>query len=149
MPDTGKRFNLRVYGIIVNADNAVLVADEMRFGRAFTKFPGGGLEWGEGFHDALKREIREELNLDCVVMDLFYMNDFFQASAFRADDQLISFYFRVALNDFNDVPVTDHSWPLTEEGEKFRWLPLEEIDESQFTFPIDKIVAMRLRLQAK
>lgn len=121
----------------------------MRFGRAFTKFPGGGLEWGEGLQEGLEREIHEELGLACKVEELFYVNEFFQASAFRADDQLLSFYFRVALDDYSAAPVTPHSWPLTEEGEKFRWLPLNEIHEDQFTFPIDKVVAERLRLQAK
>jgi ADP-ribose pyrophosphatase YjhB (NUDIX family) len=149
MQHTGKRFNLRVYGLLINAANEVLVSDEMRYGRAFTKFPGGGLEWGEGLREALKREFREELNLDCIVLDLYYVNDFFQASAFRADDQLLSFYFRVALEEFDQIPATSHNWPLTEEGEKFRWLSLEEIHEDQFTFPIDQLVAKRLRLQAK
>ena len=56
-----KRFNIRVYGIVVNDRNELLVSDELVKGMQFTKFPGGGLEWGEGTQDCLVREFREEL----------------------------------------------------------------------------------------
>lgn len=133
--------NLRVYGIIINDQDEVLVSDELRFGNAFTKFPGGGLEWGEGTKACLTREIKEELSLDCVVGDLFYVNDFFQQSAFRKDDQLTSFYYRINAIDFNQIPLTNHTLPLTEEGENFRWIALSDICADHMTFPIDKIVA--------
>ena len=51
-----KSFNIRVYGILLNDRNEVLVSDECRNGYSFTKFPGGGLEFGEGLVDGLKRE---------------------------------------------------------------------------------------------
>ena len=138
--------NLRVYGIIINDKDEVLVSDELRFGNAFTKFPGGGLEWGEGTKACLKREIEEELGLKSTIGDLFYVNDFFQKSAFRKDDQLTSFYYRVAEIDLNAIPIEDHTFPLTEEGEKFRWISRSEINADKMTFPIDKVVADLLRL---
>ena len=138
--------NLRVYGIIINEKDEVLVSDELRFGNAFTKFPGGGLEWGEGTKDCLKREIQEELGLDSEIGDLFYVNEFFQQSAFRKDDQLTSFYYRVAKIDFNQIPVTNHTFPLMEEGEKFRWISRKEISAENMTFPIDKVLADLHRL---
>ena len=133
--------NLRVYGIIINDQDEVLVSDELRFGNAFTKFPGGGLEWGEGTKACLAREIQEELGLDCIVGDLFFVNDFFQQSAFRKDDQLTSFYYRVSTIDFKQIPITNHTLPLTEEGENFRWIALTDICAEYMTFPIDKVVA--------
>ena len=137
--------NLRVYGIIFNDKDEVLVSDEFRFGSAFTKFPGGGLEWGEGTQDCLAREIKEELGLKCVVGDLFYVNGFFQQSAFRKDNQLTSFYYFVNEIDISKVPITNHIIPLTEEGENFRWISRTEICADQMTFPIDKKVADLLR----
>ena len=53
-------FNLRVYGILINEQNQLLVSDEYIRGMKITKFPGGGLEFGEGTRDCLKREFLEE-----------------------------------------------------------------------------------------
>ena len=58
-------FNVRVYGILKDSNNHVLVSDELIRGEYFTKFPGGGLEFGEGTRDCLKREFKEETNLRC------------------------------------------------------------------------------------
>ena len=92
--------NIRVYGIIINDKKQVLLSDELRHGIAFTKFPGGGLEWGEGTKDCLKRELQEELGLSAEIGDLFYVNDFAQLSAFRKNDQLFSFYYFVNPFDY-------------------------------------------------
>ena len=48
-------FNLRVYGILLGENKKVLVSDEFIRGNYYTKFPGGGLEFGEGTRDCLKR----------------------------------------------------------------------------------------------
>ena len=74
-----KSFNVRVYGLLINSNNELLLSDERRGGFSFTKFPGGGLEFGEGVVEALIREFSEELAIDVSVGDLFYVNDFFQA----------------------------------------------------------------------
>ncbi len=140
-----KRFNLRTYALILNDKGEILLSDEMRFGKAFTKFPGGGLEWGEGLADGLKREIQEELGLDAEIGSLFYVNDYFQKSAFQSQDQLISFYFRINKIAFDQIPVTNHTVPLMEEGEKFRWMPVTDLSEEIFTFPIDKHVCMEFK----
>lgn len=140
-----KRFNLRVYAIIINDNDEVLLSDERRFGNAFTKFPGGGLEWGEGLTECLEREIEEELGIDVTIGELFYVNDFFQQSAFREDDQLLSFYYRVHANDYREVPVSNHAVPLMEEGERFRWIPIHDLSEEILTFPVDKMIVKLLK----
>lgn len=137
-----KKYNLRVYGIIINSNNEVLVSDERRYGVSMTKFPGGGLNWGEGHKETLVREIKEEMNLDAEIGEFFYVNDFFQSSAYREEDQLFSFYYRVLKVDFAAIPISNHSYPLTEEGEKFRWVSISELSEEMFTFPIDKVVSL-------
>ncbi|EPB65599.1 putative protein RfaE, domain II, partial [Ancylostoma ceylanicum] len=88
------RFNIRVYGILINEHNEVLISDEHRWGMSFTKFPGGGLEWGEGLKDCLIREFREELSINIEIGELFYCTDFFVESAFKKTDQLISIYYK-------------------------------------------------------
>ncbi|MCF8416313.1 MAG: NUDIX domain-containing protein [Crocinitomicaceae bacterium] len=138
------KFNLRIYGLLVNECRQVLVSDECRNGFSFTKFPGGGLEFGEGFKAALKREFLEELNLNVEVGELFYFNDFYQASAFNPTEQLVSFYYLVETVNWRSILTDQHVVPLTDEGEKHRWIPVSELDVDDFTFPIDKIVANRL-----
>lgn len=138
------RFNVRVYGIIRNNQDEILISDECRHGNSFTKFPGGGLEFGEGLTDCLIRELNEELNIEAALGELFYVNDFYQPSAFRKTDQLISFYFNVE-EYIGEIKVTNHSIPVTEEAEKFRWVRIEDLNEEMMTFPIDKVVTKKLR----
>lgn len=141
-----KRYNLRVYGLILNEKDEVLISDERRNGVSFTKFPGGGLEWGEGLKECIKREFQEELSIEVEVGELFYVTDFFQQSAFRETDQLISFYYFCNLTD-GVIATEHHPIPMNEEGEQFRWVKRIELSEELFTFPIDKIVGNRLRME--
>src|SRR5207237_2093915 len=88
-------FNIRVYGILINDKKQVLVSDEFIRGNYYTKFPGGGLERGEGTRDCLKREFMEEMNLIVEVGDHIYTTDFYQQSAFNPEHQIISIYYYV------------------------------------------------------
>ena len=63
-------YNLRVYAIIMNSKGEILISDECRNGYSFTKLPGGGLQLGEGLSDCLKRELKEELNIDAEIGEL-------------------------------------------------------------------------------
>jgi 8-oxo-dGTP diphosphatase len=148
-------FNIRVYALFINEINEVLVTDEFRFGKEMTKFPGGGLNWGEGTIDCLKRECLEELGCEIEVTKHFYTTDFFQQAAFYKDHQLISIYYIVK----NTTPFSPtQEWKSTEtsytdlkqeqraEGSlSFRWIPIPKLTKEEFTFPIDSIVAMMLR----
>src|SRR3954464_1381101 len=88
-------FNVRVYGILMDSNKRLLVSDEFIRGSYFTKFPGGGLEYGEGTRDCLKREFLEEMDLAVEVGEHLYTTDFFQRSAFHPDHQIISIYYFV------------------------------------------------------
>src|SRR5690606_12478015 len=68
-------FNLRVYGVLINEQKQVLVADEFIRGKYYTKFPGGGLEYGEGTRDCLLREFMEVMTLRIEVGDHIYTTD--------------------------------------------------------------------------
>ena len=87
------RFTIRVYGLLINEQNQVLLVHERMPEIEFTKFPGGGLEFGEGTADCLIREFKEETGLDVQVKRHLYTTDFFQQSAFRKTDQLIAIYY--------------------------------------------------------
>lgn len=137
-------FNIRVYGIMINEQSQVLVTDEKRFGLKFTKFPGGGLQFGEGTIDCLLREYEEELNQKIEVISHFYTTDYFQVSAFNKQEQLISIYYLVRpkgkINFKISAGVFDFDTGLNE-GQSFRWVGIDEIKPDLFYFPVDKKVA--------
>ncbi len=137
-----KRFNLRVYALIVNDANQILLMDECRSGYAFTKFPGGGLEFGEGLKDGLRRELKEELFHDFEIGELFYVNDFFQQSAFNPNDQLISFYFRVQPGA--DFGIAGFQKQSADNYELPKWVALSQFDAACLTFPVDRKVGEKL-----
>jgi hypothetical protein len=57
-------FNVRVYGLLFDEKNRLLVSDEFIRGNYFTKLPGGGLEFGEGTRDCLKERIHGRNRID-------------------------------------------------------------------------------------
>jgi len=140
-----ENFNIRVYGLLINDLNQILVSDECRNGFSFTKFPGGGMEFGEGFKETLTREFKEELEIDIQVDELFYFNEFFQASKFNPKDQLFSFYYSVTYSNCQSIVTNQHEVPLTHDGEKHRWISIKDLNEELFTFPIDQLVCAKLK----
>lgn len=138
-----ERLIIRVYGILIDDTKGILVADEMEGGRRFTKFPGGGLELGEGVKDCLLREWNEELGQRIEIIDHFYTTDFFQESAFNPMDQLVSIYYRVAALDEPKTRISIVPFDFIEDTKpaaSFRWISLGDFNEDLLTFPIDKWV---------
>jgi ADP-ribose pyrophosphatase YjhB (NUDIX family) len=150
-----EQFNIRVYGILINDQKEVLVSDEFIRGNYYTKFPGGGLEFGEGTRDCLKREFLEEMNLNVAVGEHLYTTDFFQMSAFRPDHQIISIYYVV--NPLEEIAVRlsttafdfdEHqmaAYNLHKETESFRFINWDDLSEDSVTLPIDKVVVKMVK----
>lgn len=136
-----KKFNVRVYGILIQ-NNSVLVSDEYIKGNKITKFPGGGLEFGEGTKQCLIREFKEELNIEIEIIDHFYTTDFFVASAFHTNSQILSIYYLVkSLGNINfNVSETPHNYSKQEGAQSFRWINIKELKESDLTLIIDSTV---------
>lgn len=140
------RFNIRVYGLLVH-EGRVLVADELIKGHRITKFPGGGMEFGEGAKDCLVREIREEIGVDAFDVEHFYTTDFFQESAFRPGDQIISIYYTFRVADPAAIATSAVPFALEQEvhdEESFRWLDLSHAKPEDATLPIDRVVLAML-----
>ncbi len=141
-------FNVRVYGILMDNNNRVLVSDEFIRGDYFTKLPGGGMELGEGTRDCLKREFKEETGLDVVVGDHIYTTDFFQISAFNNKDQIISIYYYVKAQEpinlkTQTTPFNFKPYQIADpngESEVFRWVEWNDLNEEVMSLPIDKKV---------
>lgn len=142
-------FNVRVYGLLINDSNEVLVSDEQSGGRTFSKFPGGGLELGEGLIDALKREFMEECNAEIEVLNHLYTTDFYEQSSFN-DSQILSIYYLVKSNgplllSFKTKPFDFDEGSL----QAFRWIKLEQLKKDDVTFLTDKIAIEKLLKQIK
>ncbi|MFN8305647.1 MAG: NUDIX domain-containing protein [Ferruginibacter sp.] len=148
-------FNIRVYGILINEANQVLVSDEFIRGAYITKFPGGGLEAGEGTRDCLAREFMEEMNLNVRVGDHIYTTDFYQPSAFNPAHQIISIYYYAHPLEPITAPLRSTPFDFDEnqlavyrssgETETFRFVDWDHFSEESVTLPIDKIVAKLLK----
>ena len=148
-------FNIRVYGILINDQKQVLVSDEYIRGNYYTKFPGGGLEIGEGTRDCLKREFKEEMNLEVEVGDHIYTTDFYQRSAFNPDHQIVSVYYYVKALEPITAPLRTKEFDFDErelaiyekenEIETFRFIDWENFSADSVTLPIDKFVVNLLK----
>lgn len=130
------QFNIRVYGLWIT-DGKVLVSKEKIRGQSILKFPGGGLEFGEGTIDCLKREFMEELQIPINVNDHFYTTDFFQPSAYDSS-QVISIYYLIS-------PAMPFELPVINDREHFFQLEINEALTASISLPIDKIVAEMLQ----
>ena len=140
------QFNVRVYGLLINDNNEILLSDEHEYGMDFTKFPGGGLEYGEGLTAGLKREFMEECNTRIVITGHFYTTDFFVKSAFN-DSQIISVYYLVKAISKLDIVIKIKPFDFDGEGEilqSFRWIKVKDLRPAEFTFPTDRHVAKLL-----
>lgn len=130
-----KIFNVRVYGLYITG-NAILVAEETIRGKQIVKFPGGGLEYGEGTVDGLKREFREEMDIDIEVISHFYTTDYFQPSAYD-DSQVISIYYMIR-------PLKTLILPYKNEREHFYLAEINEWLLRLVELPIDKKVVEKI-----
>ena len=140
-------FNVRVYGLLINLNDEILLSDEQEFGIQFTKFPGGGLEYGEGLIDGLKREFVEECSLEIEVTKHFYTTDFFVESI-CGGGQLISVYYLVKPMKELAFKLTDKPFDFKAQSEpkqSFRFAAIEELSVDEITFPVDKHVINLLK----
>lgn len=140
-------FNIRVYGLLINDKNELLISDEQEAGIQFSKFPGGGLEFGEGLIEGLKREFIEECNTEINVLSHFYTTDFFEKSSFN-ESQIISIYYLIEAKHPLALNIKTKPFDFDGEGEilqSFRWMKLDNISIKDVTFKTDKTVVSLLK----
>ncbi len=150
--------SVRVYGILINDQRQVLVSDEYIRGNYYTKFPGGGLETGEGTRDCLKREFMEEMNLQVEVGSHIYTTDIYQQSAFNNAHQILSIYYFVKALENITVPLRTRSFDFDEaqlkiydekkQVETFRFIDWDDFSAEAVTLPLDKVAAGIVKQQS-
>ncbi len=142
------RYTIRVYAIIINHKNEVLLSDEFQMGMKMTKFPGGGMEFGEGTIDCLKREAVEEFGQEIEVLEHFYTTDFFQQAIHKKEYQVVSIYYLAKFNGDIKFKISDKAFDFKElknESQSFRWQNIESLKVDDITFAIDQKVAEILK----
>jgi len=126
-------FNIRIYGLLIHK-NKILIIREPFAGTVIDKFPGGGLEYGEGTIECLKREFMEELNLEIDVESHFYTQDFFLQSRFDKKEQILMIYYKVKAGDIAQLEVIDT------DIQELIWRDLNELSADDLTLPTDQLV---------
>jgi ADP-ribose pyrophosphatase YjhB (NUDIX family) len=142
------RFNVRTYFILYNDLGEILLSDELIAGKKYTKFPGGGVELGEGIEDAIRREAIEELGQEVEIIQHLYTTGFFVESAFKPNDQIISVYYQVQLLDTPRFRTTTKKFDFhtdSHQTESFRWAHLGSIHPNELSFPSDKYLLKMLQ----
>jgi 8-oxo-dGTP diphosphatase len=123
------------------------LSDEFEYGQEFTKFPGGGLELGEGLIDALKREFVEECNAEVEVTGHFYTTDFYEKSLFN-ESQVISIYYFVRAVNPLQLQFKTKIFDFDENSnQSFRWVNINELEAKDVTFKTDQTVVELLKQQ--
>ncbi len=149
MEQKENKFILRVYGIFINQNKEVLLSDEYMLDMKMTKFPGGGMNVGEATIDCLRREIREEMNgQEIEILDHFYTTDYYQPAYFFENNQLISIYYLADFVGPIQFKISTKAFDFAElvNGNiSFRWRKINEIEENEMTFPVDKLVISKLK----
>jgi 8-oxo-dGTP diphosphatase len=97
------------------------------------EFPGGKVDPGESSHEALAREIREELNLSCQIINTFDVSDTTVGSQVIRLETVVC-----KVEAVFSLQSTDH--------DEFRWLAAEEITSLDWAKPDLPAVALLAEL---
>ncbi len=140
-------FTIRVYGLLIH-EQRILLSRENIYGGVYLKYPGGGLEFGEGTIDCLKREFMEECHLQIEVQEHFYTTEDFVPSAFSSKMQVMSIYYRVSCDDLSPLIHRSEVSDLSKHGDQeLIWKPIEELNPHELNLPLDRLVAEKLLAQ--
>ena len=148
------KFSIRVYGILFNRQQEVLVAHEQIENTAFTKFPGGGLEFGEGLHDCIIREFKEETGVAVEVLSHIYTSELFIQNSFDAHEQIIGVYYLLAPVNHDDLKKIStepkqHPFRNTHNTIRLRWVHYKVLSDKILTFSMDRSALEALRKVVK
>ena len=124
---------LAVDAVVEHAGQLLLIEyDDARLGRHWG-LPGGGVEPGEGIHDAVRREVLEETGAQVVVGQLLLVNEYDPAGdgGRYSEDHELRLLFHCTLLD--DRPLLEASIPDPEQI-GIGWVALADLRQVSF-FP--------------
>lgn len=126
------KLRLRVCGLLVESDSLLLthihspVSDDLVWSP-----PGGAVQFGESMEDSLKREFREETNLEVKVLELVHINELI-----RPPFHALECYFEVkrtggTLRLGSDPELSDDRQLLND----LKWMPVPKLKDIRFVPP--------------
>ena len=132
------KFNIRVYGLLLK-DGKLLISSENIDGFKMVKFPGGGVNLGEGIADALQREFKEELDIDILIHNQLYITEQVIISSFKPNEQVIAIYYLVDTHDAIETLSTIQPTRLGKDNQiDFNWRLPDEAVLNSLSFESDK-----------
>ena len=136
------KFNARCYVLIRSKQNRILVMKERWQGVDLNKFPGGGLELGEGLLECIHREIAEEFSSsEKLAYSHFFTPTECFASRFKPQEQLLLNYFT------NSTEADELQWSLIPNDPNLlgmQWLELKAENAQWFTLQSDRDAFLKL-----
>lgn len=89
---------VRVAGLIL-MDDTLLLVKHVKGDKTYWLLPGGGVKLGENTTTALRREIKEEINLDGIVKDLIFVAESF----FSQEDHIIQPTYLIEVKEIDNL----------------------------------------------
>lgn len=119
-------FKLRTSGIIIR-NNKVLVAKSKKFNGYV--FPGGHVMQGESSIEAIKREMKEELNYNFKIENLFCVHEYVYLLKDKKYANEICYYYKIKVDD--NVPDKDFIIEEIDNGIKktheYNWIRIQDL----------------------
>ncbi len=139
MKDDTTRFGVRVGAIIFNQNHTKVLVQKQKYD--IYMLPGGRLETLENSGDAIKRELQEELGLECE-LHLKYIIEAITNVPNGTKYHEIGFYYNTEIDETESGYTDDKEYnSLDEEHDgksKFKWAKITEIDNYNFLLNILK-----------
>jgi phosphoglycolate phosphatase-like HAD superfamily hydrolase/ADP-ribose pyrophosphatase YjhB (NUDIX family) len=100
--------------------------------------PGGKIKWGEPSEQALKRELKEETNLEVTDIQFVMVQDCIHSKEFYRDAHFILLNYTCRCSGPPEVTLND-------EAREFRWIDLDEALKLPLNEPTRRLVLSRLK----
>jgi phosphoglycolate phosphatase len=107
-----------VGGLIFDANNRVLLVRTHKWSNLWG-IPGGKIKWGETSPAALRRELKEETNLDVSDVEFVLVQDCIHSKEFYRDAHFVLLNYTCRAREISEIKLND-------EAQEFRWLNLPE-----------------------
>jgi 8-oxo-dGTP diphosphatase len=120
---------IAVRAIILNEVGEILLLKRAANDKMGNKWclPGGKVDFGFSAEEALKKEIKEETNLDCLWIEFLFYLDWFPAEFYET--HYITLYFQCSVS--GDLHLND-------ESDEYHWSPWNDIKNYDITFGNDE-----------